>query len=339
VGICSDGGAANLWKNRHNPTMKHSLTLLLVVAVAALAWLAWPGQGREPRASASETPRGEEAPASPENSFATGAASSGAEGNLLIGQAAREVSQLPALEAKLRIQTNMLGQELMGSGSYYQLARAPETLFKLELKLQVANQVSSLLHISDGRFLWMRRDLPTHRFLGRVDQRRIAEALADAGPERTLGQGGAGALSLGGLGRLLETLQTHFDFAPPEDESFGGVPVWVVRGAWKPAALARMVPAQAKTLEAGGSIAPWELPEQMPSHVVVVLSRDPALRLFPYRIDYQREGRRGGATSMVSIDLFDVRKNVSLDPRLFSYKPGDQELVDHTETFLREMGL
>ena len=310
--------------------MKHSLTVAFLFSLAALAALAVRGQGSDARVASVPA-----APAAPPT--VANAAAPSVEGNLLVAQAAREVSQLPALEAKLRIQTNMLGQELIGSGSYYQLARSPETLFKLELKLQVAHQVSSLLHVSDGRFVWTRRDLPTHKFLGRVDQRRIAEALADSS-KLPIGASPSNMLALGGLGRLLETLSGHFDFAPPREESFGGVSVWVVEGQWRPDVLAHLWPEKAQLLQTRQNININELPAQLPSHVVVVLSRDSALRLFPYRIDYQRQNGAGESVSLVSIDLFDVRRNVSLDPRLFSYNPGDQEVVDHTEEFLRSLG-
>jgi hypothetical protein len=40
VGICSDAYNANLWQNRHNPTMKHSLTVVTLLTLSAVALLA-----------------------------------------------------------------------------------------------------------------------------------------------------------------------------------------------------------------------------------------------------------------------------------------------------------
>lgn len=314
--------------------MKHSLTVVTLLTLAAVALLAmhrWAGS--QPAGNAAASDEGKSGKTD-EKARQVGNLPPG-DGNALIARAASEVKKLPTLEAKLRLQTNMLGQELAGSGTYYQLVRSPDTLFKLELKLQVASQVSSLLHVSDGRFLWTRRDLPTQKFLGRVDQRRINAALAKRKAPPAVG---TDALALGGLGHLLETLGNHFQFGPLREDNLAGAPVWTLQGNWKPAALAALWPEKAQALSSGEKINLAELPEQIPSHVIVVLSRDPALPYFPQRIDYQRAGENGANHSLVSFELFDVRRSRALDPRLFDYKPGDQEVVDQTEDYLRMLG-
>jgi hypothetical protein len=218
------------------------------------------------------------------------------------------------------------------------LVRSPETLFKLELKLQVANQVSSLLQVNDGRFLWTRRDLPHQKSLSRVDQRRIQQALADAGRGAPLAMGG-NLMQLGGLGDLLETLHRSFQFEQPRETTHAGAQVFALRGVWKPAALAELWPEKAEALRAGGSFDLDELPAQLPSEVLIHLSREPSLPGFPYRIEYLRQSRAGERQSLVALDFYDIRRNVALDPRLFAYKPGDQEVQDVTESQLAKMGL
>jgi hypothetical protein len=341
VGICSDTCNANLWQNRHNPTMKHSLTVVTACLLAVLALLALQRSGvdvplvRQAKASGdSPAAKAKTATAAPSN----GRGVAQVDGNVLLARAAAEVKQLPTLEAKVRLHTNMLGQELAGSGTYYQLQRSPDTLFKLELKLQVANQVSSLLHVSDGRFLWTRRDLPTSKFLARVDQRRVQAALTAANRLPPPGAG-TGVLALGGLGRLLDTLCGNFQFGPPREDDLGGAKVWTLLGTWRPEALAALWPEKAAAIQQGEKIALDTLPLQLPSHVVVVLSRDPALPLFPQRIDYQKANEDGESHSLVQLELFDVRRNLALDPRLFDYKPGDQEVQEQTEEFLKRVGL
>jgi hypothetical protein len=318
--------------------MKHSLTVAIFLTLAALALLATRRESGLPlinRAQAS----GEKPAAAPAiTDKAQAPAGAQADGNVLLVQAATKLKQLPTLEAKMRMQTKMLGQELSGTGSYHQLLRGPDTHFKLEMKLQVGNQVSSLLQVSDGRFLWTRRDLPTHKLLGRIDQRAVYDALARANrtPAPVMG---TNAMALGGLPRLLETVASNFKFEAPRDASTLGAPAWMLQGTWHPNALAALWPERAAALKAGQAINLSELPEQLPTHVVVLLSRDPALPLFPQRVEYQRVDAAGQRVSLVTLELFDVRKNVALDPRLFAYKPGDQVVEDHTEVFLRSLGL
>ncbi len=139
---------------------------------------------------------------------------------------------------------------------------------------------------------------------------------------------------MGGLSKTLENINGSFLFEEPRADTLGGSPVWVVRGAWRNEVLGAHLKREIKT-----AVPLEELPEQLPSHVVLWLSRDPALHLFPHRIDYRRASGAGEGTSIATLDLFGVRRNIALDPRLFSYKPGDQEVVDYTEDCLRGMGL
>ncbi len=110
-------------------------------------------------------------------------------------------------------------------------------------------------------------------------------------------------------------------------------------GQWRPHILAGLWPDKADAVTRGEKIDLAEAPLQLPTRVMLVLARDPAQRLFPHRIEYQRVGRGGEMTTLMSLDYFDVRRNLSLDPRLFAYKPGDQEVEDKTEEQMRNLGL
>lgn len=318
--------------------MKQSLTRLALTAAVLLATLAWLGQGRVWRLGGTKNPPLAAVSASDSPVPMKSAApvqQTTQRGDELMLHAAREVAALSSLDARLRVQTNLMDQELVGSGSYYQLRSEHDLLLKLELRLQVAQQVSSLLQVSDGRFLWIRRNLPGQNSLSRVDQRRVREALAKgsnlpiADPSR--------ALALGGLGKLLESLAENFEFSSPREETFSGTAVWVLHGKWRPEKLAELVPSRKNEFFAGQDLDWNELPPQLPAQVMVMLGRDAYAPLFPYRIEYQRLDRAGEATPLVSMDLFDVRTNISLDPRLFAYKPGDQEVADVTENYLAKM--
>lgn len=329
--------------------MKHSLTVVTFLVLVSPCLLAAKGQGRgeggpHPRQERVRTAvmriaSTQEASTPPTRGGNSAAAKPvAADGNALVMQASRELAALPSLDARLRLTTNLLGQELVGSGTYYQLGHQEETLLKLELKLQVANQVSSLLQVSDGRFLWIRKDLPQQKSLGRVDMRHVRQAMirsqATAAP-----QAPTTWMALGGLGQLVESLATNFTFAAPVEARYGQLPVWVVEGTWKPEQLARIWTAQADALQAGRAVDMSELPAHLPHSVRLVVGKEGPLPLFPYRIEYRRADGGSEPVSLVTLDLFDVRRNVSLDPRLFSYKPGDQEVADQTEAFLKSLGL
>ena len=332
VGICSDACNANLWQNRHNPTMKHSLTVACFFTLVLLATLAIRAQA-ERQVATTVGQGGLTASATP-----VPAADIPQDGNTLLLQSVQELRRVPAFETKLRVQTRMLGQDLSGTGTYYQLTRSHETLFKLEFKLQVANQVSSLLQVSDGRFLWTRRDLPNNKFLGRIDQRRLNEALVQAKRQAPI-SAESPLTCFGGLGNTLERIHGHFTFDAPRAESLGNVPVWVLVGKWRREVIVGLWNDKAAAITAGENVDMSEAPAYLPTRVTVLLARDPTHHLFPYRVEYQRVDKEGEATTMLSLEYFDIRRNISIDPRLFAYNPGDQEIEDKTEEQLRGLGL
>ncbi len=91
------------------------------------------------------------------------------DGQSLLSRAVAQLTSLPALEAKLRQKAQLFGQEVAGSGTYLQTQSQRGLLLRLELKLQVGDQQSSLQQVCDGRFLWVRRDVASGVSLGRVD--------------------------------------------------------------------------------------------------------------------------------------------------------------------------
>lgn len=306
--------------------MKHSFTAAILFTLAALAVLAVRAHAQRQVASAAG-----------QGSAPAAAAAPTQDGNALIAQAAHEMRNVSSLEAKVRVQSFLYGQELSGAGVYYQLVKPPETLFKLELKLQVANQVSSLLNVSDGRFIWTRRDLPNSKTLSRIDQRRINESLARASKLAPISTSEP-MFMLAGLGRMLESLCGHFTFDAPVQESISGVRVWVLSGKWRPEVLASLWPNQSSAIR-DGSVALADAPPQMPTHVRIVLAAEPAQKLVPYRIEYQRVDAAGRLVPLLVLDYYDIRQGTALDPRLFVYKPGDQEVKDDTEQWMRNFGL
>jgi hypothetical protein len=256
-------------------------------------------------------------------------------GQELVAQAAQRLLLLPGIEAKTRQQVNIFDQHLVGSGTYLQLTKGPRLMLRLDLKLQVANQATSLQQISDGDTFWVRHSHGDETNLSRVNLRRLREVASRVGPSDvppppTLW------MALGGLPRLLAALDTHFTFDPPKPMTIGKgkLPVWSLEGHWKPAILANLLPDQQAEIAAGERVDLSKLPPQLPHGVTVVLGRDQVIPLFPYGISYYRlaaaegEGPSPRRQLMATWELFEVRFRPDLDASLFDYRPHDAQQVD-----------
>ena len=74
-----------------------------------------------------------------------------------------------------------------------------------------------------------------------------------------------------------------------------------------------------------------------------LLNRD----LLPYRIEYRRmkslpsaSVQDGGASEpMVVLEILEIRRPEDLDEGLFSYQPGNQEVMDYTDLYLQALKL
>lgn len=248
-----------------------------------------------------------------------------------------------SVTAKLRQRIDLFDQQLVGSGSYQQGPAADHT-FRLELRTQVGERVSTLQHVSDGKTLWIYRQLFDEGKLSKVDLRRVSAALSKRAGV-TPGVGASQWLGLGGLPMLLRSLNEHFQFDEPAEDQLGKLPVWRLTGSWQPKYLARFLPDQKAAIEAQEPVDLSKLRPEIPDEVVLYLGRDD---LFPYRLDYlrQKEGLtsaalRGasGAEPLVTLEVFEVRVNAPLEASSFNYQPAAQPVPDVTQEYLRALGL
>lgn len=254
------------------------------------------------------------------------------QGNDLMAAAAANLAGFPALEAKLRQRVKLFGHEMVGSGTYQQMTAGRQRMSRLDFKMDVAGQVTSFQQISDGTTLWIRRDAGQEQSLEYVNLRQIRQALARLPVAQSLPQTG-NWFALGGLDQLLHELNRNFDFSPPKPSQIGTVPVWELRGVWKPDALTRF-----------GVMTDEELPSYLPQAVKVTLGRDQQLPLFPYRIEYGRRSiaaKPGPTTSatpsyvaIAAMDLHGVQHRPDLTARHFRFQPNEQEVVDVTQRYL-----
>jgi hypothetical protein len=272
-------------------------------------------------------------------------------GQHLILEAARQLSRQPSIAAKIRHRANLFDRELLGTGSFRQMRTGDKTLVRLDLKLQVSGEISSLQQVNDGTTLWIRRDAGEESATGYVNLGRVRAALqessssADSLPVSE-------AIALGGLQQVLLELHASFQFEKPVAAELGSVPVWELRGRWKPERLVAFFPNQKDAIEAGQMPSLAQLPAHVPDTVALVLGRDDFIPLFPYRIEYLRQFTPSAAKSpgvpvdpasdnalrpLVTMELYEVRRSLDLDPSLFIYQLGDQQVENWTEKFLERL--
>ncbi len=264
-------------------------------------------------------------------------------GQTILGHAILTLESRPSVAAKIRYSVDLFGQKPVGSGVYLGQRSEQGVLFRLSLRLQLGNEPSSLLHVCDGRYLWMYRKLGKAETLSRVDLARVARALEESGDIESLDKIDRWP-GLGGLPKLLRGLHATFDFTPVGETRLAGqLPVWKLRGEWKPEKLAGVPPEEEEPVKKGKPGDLGELPGHLPDHVLLFLGREDA---FPYRIEYRRretdrpqgselpEGR-----PIVTMELFEVNLNAPVDTTVFIYNPGDLECADQTADFLKSLGL
>jgi hypothetical protein len=238
----------------------------------------------------------------------------------------------------MRQRVGIREQYMVGSGAYLQLRHGEDVRFRLELRLQVGEQLTSLQHITDNRYLYIRRDIGETKSISRIDLKRVqaahAKLAAGIAPQNYA------MLGVGGLSQLLHGLADNFTFGDPESETISGVNVRRMSGRWKPEVLAKLLPDQSETILAGLEPAMETLPLQIPDGVSLVVGRDAPLALFPYRVEFTRQDAESNRPrSMLIMELFEVRLRPDLDPRLFEVPSSEQNLVDETDVYLRKHGL
>jgi hypothetical protein len=307
-----------LWQNQHDRQMKRTFARLTCL-VTALAVCQACVRGQESAQS----------------------------GQQLVADAARRLDNETSIAAELRYRAHAFGHQVLGTGSYLQSGAGAGRRLRLELRMQVGEKPATLQEIRGPDDYWIRKDVPPGEpLLRRVDLLQLRRALRGDQPvaDDVLPRGAW--IMLGGLPRLLATLEQSFDFAAPRADEVPlsgasgeqkSLPIWIVDGQWKPARLAGLT---------GGSQQSGHLPEQMPDRVEIVLDRtDKVLPLFPYRISYWRTPERKKSDSsapqrqeLLTLELFNVRRVGAIDPREFQYSPGDQEVLDLTTAYIQYLG-
>lgn len=268
-----------------------------------------------------------------------------ADGQLLVRRAKEILQRHFSVSAHVTQSVRLFGQEVIGSGSYFEQRSNQGLQYRLELNVQtkVDEQSSSLLEVCDGRFLWNYRKLQGNESLGRVDLAYLQQKMEQARTAtrlRAMDQWPG----MGGLPGLLHSFDQSFAFEPPESVQLQPqFPAWKLQGRWRPEVLAKALEDDQEGTEQPAEVELERLPEPLPNCVIVFLGKED---LFPYTIVFYR---LAGSTATVRakpndrpavrINLSKVRFNEPIHPGQFAYKPGDLEFSDQTERLVKKLGL
>ena len=262
-----------------------------------------------------------------------------------MAQAAQRLASEKQISAALRYKVAAYGHELLGTGNYLQLGAGDDRLVRFDLRMQVGEKPATLLEIRGSDLCWMRRDIPPAQpSLERLNLRQVRKAL-ESTPAADQPLPHSGWIVLGGLPRLLDSLEYNFEFdAPQADEvqyqaadgkSIERLPIWIVRGTWKRQRLAALASRKPEKLTG--------TPDQLPDQVEIILGRTTDhLPLFPFRITYRRTAQPDSKSStpasasppaprdLLTLEFFNVSATRPIDPRAFHYESGEQYIRDIT---------
>ncbi len=267
------------------------------------------------------------------------------EGQILVRRAREILQRYFAVSAHVTQSVRLFGQEVIGSGSYFEQRSNQGLQYRLELNVQtkVDEQPSSLLEVCDGRFLWNYRKLQGAETLSRLDLAQLQQKIEEAGTTarlRAMDQWPG----LGGLPGLLHSFDRAFAFEAPESVLLQPqFPAWKLEGRWHPNVLAKALQDDQDNAESQRGVQLEQLPQHLPNCVILFLGKDD---LFPYSIVFYR--LPGSTTTVkakpndrpaIRINLSKVRFNEPIHAGQFAYKPGDLDFSDRTEPYLKKLGL
>ena len=287
-------------------------------------------------------------------------------GETLLAHIAARLERRSSVAARLAVS----GNNFSGKGNYWQQGEGEE--LRVRLELQLLSQEASLLQISDSRYLWLDRKIPTGRLVTRIKLRQLRADptltpanLDDPQPgTASWSPTGSGLTSYsGGLPSLLASLVENFEFLTPQamrraadsdSAKAASFPVYAVVGHWRKEKLAALlVKSQESSVE---SQEPESLdsplsnlnsvPARMPEEVLILVGQ---ADLFPYHIEYRKletppasaDGPpipfQLSANPLAALEFTDVVFDVPIATGQFDYAPGDANWSDQTDVVLERL--
>ncbi|MDA7980784.1 MAG: hypothetical protein MPJ50_18670 [Pirellulales bacterium] len=240
----------------------------------------------------------------------------------LMAAVPNQLAAYTSLQANLRQRVNLLGCEMTGAGSYLQ-GDPHRRQTRLEFRLQFEEAVLSWRQFCDGRSLWSaKKGLDGRTKISRVDLRDIDRQDPQA-PN-------AFAWGAGGLPQFMASLDDAFEFVRVDKGWLDDMPARIVHGRWHPERLEKVIKE-----EPPPEGEPWDvtlIPDHLPQAIAVTLGADD---LFPYRIEFFRANEQGKLVAIVTMELFEVDYRAELTDAQFEFDPGEVEIRDGTQDFLK----
>jgi hypothetical protein len=290
------------------------------------------GWGWQPLALAQSPPEVEPAPASTLPSPMTGLKAAGdaskagaasshdgaGQGNRWLVEAAQQLRAYSTISGRIRHQVHLFGHRLVGTGAYYQLNRDDGSLIRMELKTPVGEDVSSLVQVADGRFLWTHQVMPAvnPQAPPQVEVNRIdLDALRRL--DRRESTSPTQHLLLEGLPYLLNQLAAYYQFESPQTIKLHSIPGFGLIG------VRRKLPSIVEDGEAQRGEAQRGEVALMSDRVRIVLGRED---LFPFLFEFQD----AQSQPMLILEFFEVQLGGDVDPLMFVFKPRGLPVSDIT---------
>jgi len=263
-------------------------------------------------------------------------------GNVLLVRTLENFERHASMTAKVRHQSRLYDETLVGSGNYWQQGAGDQSLTCFEMQTQMTGKTASFIQVYDGKQLWTDRNYPSGRVVRRLDVARLQSRLASGGKSTKASRLAAAAVR-GGVSQMLADLQHRFDFDPPLPMQMNGIPVHALVGHWRKSGLKELWPDFDATNEDGETP---EWPAQLPHHVLLLVGQG---NLFPYVIEHRRfedaylvdtvTGLRPANDPLLRYELFNVQFAVAIDPQKFVYKHGGVEWTDETMAVMGRLNL
>lgn len=269
-------------------------------------------------------------------------ASASLDGNLYVAQVLKNLQQHGNIDAKLRFESSLYDQKLVGQGSYQQGGDMNKRFTRWEMQTQIADQTASFVEVYDGDHLWTERRMPSKRDVKRLDVARLQSSL------KTLSRGSkltphdaliSSVTGQGGLSEMLADLLRHYTFQPPQPTQLNGLPVYSLVGTWRTEQLAKHWSASVNldALE----LAEW--PTQLPHHVLLLVHKQ---NLFPCVVEHRSAASSSYATSLAGLrptsspltryEIYEVNFAVAIPNEHFDFSP-DGNWSDETSVVLERL--
>lgn len=266
------------------------------------------------------------------------AAPTTAEGEVILGNALEALKGYRSISARLILGLNLFGHQLGGQGIY--LEQLGTRQMRMEVNLSHPDGASTFYQICDGNSFWTYRQIGKEQTLDLFQLDKI-----DAAYQRRKAATGEEPVdywfTMAGMSRLLNNLKYNFQFGPAVVDQFSDLPVWRLEGTWRGERLAEanLIP---KPPTPGGVQAGLDkLLPFIPHGIVLLLGKDDLVlrRLECWRRPPGTNRDVAPAEVLIYLQLLNVTKDAPIHASNFSYQPVYPNLTNHTQGFIKILGL